>query len=102
MLRTSSFLVCLVIAAPASAQSVLPDGPGKSTVEKACVACHALSNITNAGHSPKEWDTVLHMMVNAGAQVPPDQFPVVADYLAKNFPAKHLPAAAIVAGKVNV
>ena len=42
------------------------------------------------------------MMVNVGAQVTPDQFAVVADYLAKNFPDKPLPPAQIVAGKVNV
>jgi len=104
MLRTSFLLAggILVLASPAFAQSALPEGPGKSTVEQACAVCHALTNITRAGHSRQEWDTVLHMMINAGAKVPPDQFQTVADYLAKNFPAKRLPAAAMVPGTVNV
>ena len=81
MLRTSFFLTSgiLFLASPAFAQSALPEGPGKSTVEQACAACHALTNITRAGHSRQEWDTVLHMMINAGAKVPPDQFQTVAD-----------------------
>ena len=77
MLRKISLLVgaALVMASPALTQNVqLPEGAGKSTVEQACAACHSLSNITRAGHSPAEWNTVLHMMVNVGAKVPPDQF----------------------------
>jgi len=95
----------LLLASAALAQStpvLLPEGSGKATVEQACAACHALTNITNAGHSRADWETVLHMMVNNGAQVPPGQFPVVLDYLAKNFPPKKLPAAATVAGDVKV
>jgi len=105
MLRKSLLLTGAVLfsASPALTQNVqLPDGPGKSTVEQACAACHALSNITRAGHSPQEWNTVLHMMVNVGAKVPPDQFATVANYLATNFPPKQLPAAAIVAGADHV
>src|SRR4051812_20023573 len=101
MLRILFAGAALFIASPAFAQT-LPEGPGRSTVEQACAACHSLSNITRAGHSKEEWKTVLHMMVNAGAQVPRDQFAVVADYLAKNFPAKKLPAASILPGPVHV
>jgi len=87
---------------PAAAQPVLPDGPGKAAVENACQACHALTNITNAGHSPKDWDTVVHMMVNAGAKLPADQVPVVVNYLAAHFPAKALAAPQVLAGNVHV
>jgi len=97
-----SALVILVGAMPASAQPVLPDGPGKTAVENACQVCHALSNVTNAGHTPKDWDTVVHMMVNAGAKVQPDQVPVVVNYLAAHFPAHALPAPQVLAGNVHV
>jgi hypothetical protein len=70
---------------------LLPDGPAKHTVETACVSCHALTQVTGAGHSPEEWEIVVHRMVDAGAQVPPDQVSAVIDYLAKNFPPKTLP-----------
>src|SRR5579863_1882530 len=71
----------LIFAAPAFAQRMLPEGAGKDTVAAACASCHALTNITNAGHSRADWETVVHMMVNVGAKVPPGQLPVVVDYL---------------------
>ena len=82
----------LIAISPALAQAPsLPDGPGKQTVETACVTCHALTQVTGAGHSPEDWAHVVQKMVNAGAQIPPDQIPVIVDYLAKNFPPKTLP-----------
>jgi virginiamycin B lyase len=105
MLRKSLLLTGAVLftASPALSQDVqLPEGPGKSTIERACVACHSLANITRAGHSREEWNTVLHMMVNAGAQVPQDQFPILVDYLAKNYSARKLPAAAVVPGTIHI
>jgi virginiamycin B lyase len=95
-------LAVLLAAVPAAAQPILPDGPGKAVVENACQACHALTNITNAGHTPKDWDTVVHMMINAGAKVAPDQVPVVVNYLAAHFPAHALPAPQVLAGNVHV
>jgi len=70
---------------------LLPDGPAKHIVEMACVTCHALGQVTGAGHSPEEWEIVVQKMINAGAQLPPDQIQAVIDYLAKNFPPKTLP-----------
>ena len=104
MLRNTLILACFFLMMPhaARAQSALPDGDGKATVQSACSACHALSMVTRSGHSKTEWDTVLHMMVNAGAQVPSDQFETVSAYLAKNFPTKDKPAADILAGNVKV
>ena len=104
MLQKSFLLAaCLFLAAPARAQNaVLPDGPGKDTVQNTCSACHALTMITNSGHSKAQWDTVVHMMVNVGAQVPSGQFDQVVKYLAKNFPEKAVPPAQIVPGPVQV
>jgi len=107
MLEKSPLLIAayLLTVAPALAQTArpsLPDGPGKTEVESACAACHALNMVTNSGHNRADWETVLHMMVNAGAKLPSDRFAVVVNYLATNFPAKPLPPAAIVPGSVNV
>jgi len=58
MSRTVVLMICASISASAafaqSTQVLLPEGPGKATVENACAACHALTNITNAGHSRAE------------------------------------------------
>ena len=98
--------VLLFFAFPASPQTKtqpqLPDGPAKQTVQNSCAACHGLSTVTNAGHTREEWVIVLHMMVNAGAPVPQNQFDAVTDYLAKNFPAKPVPDAVVIPGPVEV
>jgi virginiamycin B lyase len=104
MLRNIFILTSLLLLAPYAVwgQSALPEGEGKALVQSACSSCHALSQVTNAGHSKAEWDTVLHMMVNAGAKVPADQFENVSAYLARNYPAKAKNAAALISGPVNV
>ena len=104
MLRNILIITTLCLLTPHAAwgQSALPEGEGKALVQSACSSCHALSQVTNAGHSKAEWDAVLHMMVNAGAKVPADQFENVSAYLAKNFPAKAKNAAALISGPVNV
>jgi virginiamycin B lyase len=104
MLRNILIITALCLVTPHAAwgQPALPEGEGKALVQSACSSCHALSQVTNAGHSKAEWDTVLHMMVNAGAKVPADQFETVSAYLAKNFPTKAKNAAALISGPVNV
>ena len=93
-------LLCLTISA--WSQNALPEGAGKQTVSTACITCHSLSTVTNAGHSLQGWQTVVHMMINDGAHVPPDQFAVVTEYLAKNFPEKSQPDAVVVPGSIVV
>jgi len=91
-MRILLVLAGLFAVSPALAQTVsLPDGSAKPMVETACATCHALTRVTGAGHSPADWDAVVRKMVNAGAQVPPDQILAIVDYLAKNFPPKTLP-----------
>jgi virginiamycin B lyase len=80
----------------------LPEGNGKAEVEANCTQCHGLGQVANAGHSRKDWETAIYMMVNAGAKVPSGQIPVVTDYLTKNFPEKPLPPADILPGGVKV
>jgi virginiamycin B lyase len=89
-------------AAIAMGQGSLPEGSARATVQAACTSCHALNNITNAGHSAAEWQTVVDMMINDGAQVPKDQVAGLVEYLARNFPARPTPPATIVAGNVKI
>jgi len=82
----------------AQGQRPLPEGNGKEAVEASCTQCHALTTVTRAGHSPEEWKTVVAMMINDGAKVPPDQVPALTEYLAKNFPERPLPPAVLIPG----
>lgn len=90
------------MAGQARAKVQLPDGEGKEVVQVACAACHSLSNITNTGHTPEDWKTTLSMMLNVGANVPPDKVDTVYNYLVKNFPEKPAPPAVLIPGNVEV
>ena len=68
-------LSCAVI--PAHAQD-LPEGPGKETVAAVCGGCHGI-NVIRGGHTPEGWRTVVRMMQNVGAPVPPDQWETVTE-----------------------
>ena len=73
-------------ATPANSD-VLPDGPGKSGVEKDCLSCHGvrmLSSRSGTG-TPDEWNETVNKMVSQGADVSDDDFDVLIKYLAKNF-----------------
>jgi virginiamycin B lyase len=91
-----------VNGAPNHQTPPLPEGAGKATVQTACAGCHSLTQVTNAGHNRAEWDTILHMMINAGAPVPADQYDTVLNYLAAKFPPKPRPQAKILSGPVRV
>jgi hypothetical protein len=47
--------------------------------------CHNLQRIKNGRRSPEEWEETLLAMLNEGAPVSDEQFPVIHAYLSKNF-----------------
>ena len=91
-------LACLTSAA--NAQS-LPNGAAKDVVQSACSACHQLNVVTNAGHTPDEWNRIVGEMVIKGAAVSAAQVPVLTQYLASNFPPRARPQGAVVTGSAQ-
>ncbi|MBV8354387.1 MAG: cytochrome C [Candidatus Eremiobacteraeota bacterium] len=90
-------------ALPAHGQNAtLPEGGGKELVEAHCAQCHGLSQIVRSGYTRAGWQNTVAMMVNAGAKLTPEQAGIVTDYLAKNFPEKPMPAAALLSGSAKV
>lgn len=89
--------VTLCFALPAQSQnSALPDGPGRATVQAACMQCHGLERLTTSvGFTREGWRNMVAMMTNIGAPVPPGELETVIDYLAKNFPEKPQPPAVL-------
>jgi virginiamycin B lyase len=77
-----------------------PDGPGKQTVVATCGGCHDI-NRARAGYTPEGWRTVIRMMQNMEAPIPAAEWPIVAEYLTKNFPEKPKPAAAVSEGPMT-
>lgn len=95
-------LFCAGVAAQAQTTRPLPAGPAKAIVETACTACHAITLITGAGHTPQDWKLLVERMVAAGAEVPKNQIPMVTDYLTRAFPEGNVPKAMIIPGSVKV
>src|SRR4051794_30620162 len=102
--RFTSCLAAVLLCGslPAKAQTRLPEGPGKVVVEQACLGCHEPVRIVNAGYNRQDWQNIVHMMLNAGAPVPPDQVAVLTDYLVHKFPEKPKPAPSLIAGSTHV
>jgi cytochrome c5 len=63
----------------------LPEGRGKAIVLNICTMCHDLTRIRRGHRSPEEWEETLNSMLNEGAPLPDDLFPVVHAYLSRNF-----------------
>jgi virginiamycin B lyase len=98
---TVAVATAAALTAPVFAQNQLPEGNGKQVVQTACTVCHELGRITNAGHTPDEWDTIVHEMVMMGAALRNDQIPVVSKYLAVYFPPKAKSNAPTISGSVQ-
>ncbi len=70
----------------AAVQNVqLPDGDGKKILQTACTACHGLDGIVNLHLDKDGWEGLVASMVSNGAQVDTKDYPVLVDYLVKNF-----------------
>src|SRR5882672_2300379 len=66
----------------------LPAGPEKAVVAEVCTTCHELGRIVYGSYDAAGWRNAVHMMVNAGAALTPDQVGPVSNYLIKSFPEK--------------
>ena len=63
----------------------VPDGPGKDILLNTCTMCHDLGRIKTGRRSAEEWEETLISMLNEGAPLSDEQFPVIHRYLARNF-----------------
>jgi cytochrome c5 len=63
----------------------LPEGPGKAVMLEVCTQCHRLERVKLKGGTRQEWDELLSHMINEGAPLSDDDYPVLLNYLARNF-----------------
>jgi competence ComEA-like helix-hairpin-helix protein len=63
----------------------LPDGPGKETVAKTCIACHGAASFRKMRLTEDEWWEKVGDMVDRGAKADEKEQAAVVAYLAKNF-----------------
>ena len=75
----------VLVAYLAEQHGPIPDGPGKEIVLNTCTLCHDLKRIRLGRRSTEEWEETLISMLNEGAPLSDDAFPVVHAYLSRNF-----------------
>jgi sulfite dehydrogenase len=63
----------------------VPEGPGKRILLNTCTMCHDLGRIKTGRRSSEEWEETLISMLNEGAPLSDAEFPVIHEYLSKNF-----------------
>jgi cytochrome c5 len=63
----------------------LPDGPGKQILLNTCTVCHDLGRVRAHTVSRDEWEETLLAMLNEGAMLSDQDFPVLLNYLSRNF-----------------
>ena len=81
------------------AQSRFPEGPGRAILERACGSCHDAGTITEHHFAtPDEYRDIVNSMIGSGAQVSPQELPVLVDYLFANWGKKPEGGAAPAAG----
>ena len=63
----------------------VPEGRGKEILLNVCTMCHDLGRIRLGHRSPEEWEETLVSMLNEGAPLSDEQFPIIHAYLSRNF-----------------
>ncbi len=63
----------------------LPEGNGKLILLNTCTICHDLSRVRAHRVSREEWEETLSSMLNEGAMLSDQDFPVLLSYLSRNF-----------------
>jgi cytochrome c5 len=63
----------------------LPEGAGKNVLLNVCTECHDLKRVLRHGATREQWEETLIAMLNEGAPLTEQDFPVLLAYLARNF-----------------
>jgi competence protein ComEA len=69
-----------------TAQSVLPDAPGRDTAVRVCGNCHGADVVASVRLTPEGWRELIARMVAAGARGTDQELETVFQYLSTQFP----------------
>jgi cytochrome c5 len=79
-------------AAPAALNATveLPDGPGKQILNRSCVSCHDLTEVTKfrGFYTRPQWRDIVQTMVDYGAAVNDKDAEVLTSYLTESLGKK--------------
>ena len=76
-----------------SARRTLPDGPGRESTERACLACHSAMLITQQRKDSTAWAKTLAQMEQWGAPIPEGARDSIQIYLVDHFSTRDRVAA---------
>ena len=63
----------------------LPEGAGKKILLTTCTVCHDLQRVRRTAASREHWGDILGAMLNEGAMLSEEDFPVLLAYVSRNF-----------------
>jgi competence protein ComEA len=86
----SAVMAFLLVGASATAQQ-LPDGPGRAEMERMCKGCHEVARSVSLRQDRDAWNHTMAKMAAFGMKSTDQEFGLVLDYLAKNYPADDVP-----------
>jgi competence protein ComEA len=69
----------------ASAQSQLPEGPGKDAVVRMCATCHPVERAASVRLTREGWQDTIAKMVTLGAKGSDEDMKAVLEYLATHY-----------------
>lgn len=68
----------------------LAEGPGMAETARTCKGCHEVERSVSLRQDKDGWNTTLTKMVGFGMKAADADLAIIADYLAKNYPADAL------------
>lgn len=83
--KVSTDDVPVLVSYLAQHHAPVPEGQGKAILLNICTMCHDLGRIRLGHRSPEEWEETLISMLNEGAPLSDEQFPVIHAYLSRHF-----------------
>lgn len=78
-------LLVVLLARPALAQDLLPEGPGKEQIINVCGSCHEAAKATSVKLTREGWIETIDRMKAFGAEGTTDEFTAILDYLSTHF-----------------
>ena len=70
-----------------------PPGPGLSTIQERCAACHSTATVFNQRRSADDWAATVQIMVDRGAELSADDQSAVVGYLSEHYGVNPTPPA---------
>ena len=81
----AAFALGVLAAAPAAAQTQLPDGPGRAETPTLCSTCHPAERGASVRLTREGWQDVMTRMVAIGLKASDDDLNTVLEYMATHF-----------------